>query len=337
MMAIDEAQASGARLNKACQVIHIGVRTIQRWRKDRDAEDMRMGPKTEPKNKLSKRERLWVLEVMNQPAYRDSPPNQIVPKLADTGVYVASEATMYRLLREYGQNTCRGRKKAARKVAKPTEKVATAPGQVFSWDITYLRSPIRGEYFYLYMVLDVWSRKIVGHIVHEAENSELAAAFVDEVFRREGSPSALILHQDNGSPMTGATLKATLNELNIKASYSRPSVSDDNPYSESAFGTMKTRPDYPTAPFANIEAATAWVDAFVAWYNDEHRHSSIGFVTPSERHSGQSEEILRKRRCVYEAARRRTPDRWSGSTRVWEAPEEVFLNPDKATLERLRN
>jgi len=337
MMAIDESQTNGASLAASCAMIDMGVRTIQRWRKDRDAADMRMGPKTEPANKLCKQERSWVLAIMNQPEFRDLPPSQIVPRLADMGQYVASESTMYRVLKEHDQNVHRGRKKPAGKVSKPKEKVATAPGQLYSWDITYLRSPIRGEYFYLYMMLDVWSRKIVGHVVHEAENSELAARFASETYRREGSPESLILHQDNGSPMTGASLLATLQELQIQPSYSRPHVSDDNPYSESAFGTMKTRPEYPTKPFADIQAATSWVDAFVSWYNDEHRHSRIGFVTPSQRHAGQSEKLLAQRRCVYEAAKKRNPRRWSGDTRPWKVSEEVFLNPDRETLERLRN
>jgi putative transposase len=337
MMAIDEAQANGARFEACCECIGIGKRTIQRWRRDIDKEDMRMGPKTEPKNKLCKRERSLVLTTMNQPEFRDLPPSQIVPQLADLGRYIASESTMWRLLKEAGQNAHRGKKRAAHKRSKPKEKVATGPGQVYCWDITYLRSLVRGEYFYLYMMLDVWSRKIVGHVVHEAESSELAAEFMADVYEREGKPSALILHQDNGSPMTGATLLATLQNLNIQASYSRPQVSNDNPISESTFGTMKTRPNYPNAPFASIEGAKAWVDAFVAWYNDMHRHSSIGFVTPNQRHSGESEQLLANRRCVYEEAKKRNPRRWSGSTRRWKAPSEVFLNPDKETLERLRN
>ncbi len=210
MMAIDEAQRSGARFSACCECIEIGQRTIQRWRQDLDAEDMRMGPKTEPKNKLCKRERSLVLAIMNQPGFRDLPPSQIVPQLADSGVYVASESTMWRLLKEAEQDAHRGKKRAPNKRSKPKEKIATGPGQVYCWDITYLRSPIRGEYFYLYMMLDVWSRKIIGHVVHEAESSELAAEFMTEVYEREGKPSALILHQDNGSPMTGATLLATL-------------------------------------------------------------------------------------------------------------------------------
>ena len=328
MMAIDEAEKSGARLCACCQLVELGVRTIQRWRACEGGEDMRMGPKTEPKNKLSTRCRAWVLSVMNQPEFRNLPPSQIVPLLADSGKYVASESTMYRVLREEGQNTNRGRKRTPRKVSKPAEQIAAAPREVFSWDITYLRSPIRGEHYYLYMMLDVWSRKIVGHVVHEAENSELAAEFVEEVYRREGEPPTLVLHQDNGSPMKGSTLVAKLDALCIQKSYSRPRVSNDNPYSESAFGTMKTRPDYPSRPFPSLDAASAWVDAFVAWYNDCHRHSSIGFVTPSQRHDGKSAQILRARRKLYESARRRRPERWSGKIRAWTEPSYVFLNPD---------
>jgi len=337
MMAIDEAQAHGARLDACCALIHLGARTVQRWRKDRKAEDMRMGPKTEPRNKLCKRERAEVLSIMNQVEFRELPPSQIVPKLADRGRYVASESTMQRILREEKQDAHRGSKRAARTLSKPKEKAATAPGQVYSWDITYLRSPIRGEYFYLYMAIDIWSRKIVGQVVHKAENSALAAEFVEEIYLREGSPTALILHQDNGSPMKGSTLLAKLQTLKIQSSYSRPQVSNDNPISESAFGTMKTRPNYPRAPFSDLEAARAWVDAFVRWYNDEHQHSTIGFITPSERHRGQSETILSKRRHVYEEAKRQAPHRWSGKTRKWDAPTTLFLNPDKRTLERLRN
>lgn len=333
MMAIEQAQTSGARLNKACQLIEIGVRTIQRWRKDKDAEDMRMGPKKTPCNKLTKEERKKLLDIANSREYRNLPPSQIIPKLADKGIYLGSESTLQRILKAAKQDAHRGKKKqATKKQAGPKEKMATSPGQVFSWDITYLRSPVRGQYFYLYLMLDVWSRKIVGHIVQEAENSAFAAAFVREVYWREGSPKEVILHQDNGAPMKGGTLLATLQQLKIQPSYSRPGVSNDNPYSESTFGTMKTRPDYPDKPFADIEAARAWVNAFVTWHNEEHQHSSIGFVTPSQRHAGESKTILQARRCVYEKAKRKHPERWSGSIRKWEEPKNVFLNPTKETM-----
>lgn len=335
MMAVDEAQRAGARLASCCQIIELGERTIQRWRKDRDAQDMRMGPKTEPRNKLCKRERALVLAIMNRPEFRDLPPSQIVPRLADMGQYVASESTMQRLLRAEGQATHRGPKRPPRKSTKPKEKVATGPGQLLSWDITYLRSPIRGEYYYLYLMLDVWSRKIVGHVVHESECSELAAAFVEDVHRREGLAGSVVLHQDNGPSMKGSTLLAKLDDLSIRPSYSRPRVSNDNPYSESVFGTMKTRPNYPHRPFASLPAAQAWVDAFVAWYNEDHRHSAIGFVTPSQRHSGKSAALLQARRRVYEVASRRHPHRWSVRTRSWKQPSRVLLNPDLGAEARL--
>ena len=132
------------------------------------------------------------------------------------------------------------------------------------------------------------------------------------------------------------TLKACMENLGVAMSYSRPHVSDDNPYSESLFGTMKTRPQYPRRPFSSLAEAKRWVTDFVRWYNEEHRHSSIGYVTPAQKHLGQADTILAKRRCVYDRAKRRNPERWSGATRSWKTPAEVFLNPDKKTLERLK-
>lgn len=334
-MLIAEAQASGARLAPACRVVGLDRRTIQRWRAAEIGDDMRMGPKTAPANKLSKHERSEVLRVVNAPEFRDLPPKQIVPRLADAGEYLASESTMERILRAEGQKTHRGPKKRA-SAAKPREKVATAPCQVWTWDITYLRSPVQGLFFYLYLAVDVWSRKIVGFTVHERECSELASTFLCDSISREGSPDSLTVHQDNGAPMKG-TLKACMENLGVAMSYSRPHVSDDNPYSESLFGTMKTRPEYPRRPFESLEQAQVWVLAFVAWYNESHRHSAIGYVTPAQRHSGEAEQLLAQRRRIYEKAKRRHPERWSRHTRTWAAPAEVYLNPDKHTLEALRN
>ncbi len=336
MELISEAQQAGARLTKVCEVMGVDVRTIQRWRAQGLGDDMRMGPKTRPANQLCQTERKKILTTVNQPEYRDLPVSQIVPRLADKGVYIASESTMHRVLKAAGQDAHRGRKKRKRPT-KPKEKFATGTGQLWSWDISYLRSPITGQYFYLYLVLDVWSRKIVGHAVQEVECSELASVWLEETFRKEGRPRSLVIHQDNGAPMKGATLQATLDRLEIGKSYSRPHVSDDNPYSESLFGTAKTRPEYPRAPFANLQAARDWADAFVTWYNEQHRHSAIGFVTPAQRHEGKASTILAKRRCVYQKARKRNPQRWSKNTRQWTSPEIVFLNPDKKTLEMRRN
>ena len=173
-------------------------------------------------------------------------------------------------------------------------------------------------------MMDVWSRKIVGFSVEDAECTELASELLLGAAQC-GKP--LVLHADNGGPMKGATLKATMEKLGILASYSRPSVSDDNPFSESLFRTMKYCPEYPKGAFTSLDAARAWVAGFVAWYNDVHLHSGIGFITPTDRHSGRGEAILAARRQVYRRARQRRPERWSGPLRPWTAPATVRLNP----------
>jgi len=331
MEMIEEAVENGARLERACRVIGLCSRTIQRWWAQGGGEDLRMGPKTEPPNKLSERERDQVLEAANSPAFRDLSANQIVPLLADRGIYLASEATFYRILREEGQQKHRERSQPASH-HKPREHVATGPCQVFSWDITYLRSAVRGQFYYLYMFEDIWSRKIMGWDVHAEESMDHSAALFERICREHGiNPNGLVLHSDNGGPMKGSTMLATLQRMGIVPSFSRPRVSDDNPYSEALFRTMKYRPEYPRKPFASLQDARRWVAGFVRWYNTEHLHSGIKFVSPDDRHNGAEAEILRNRREIYKAARRRHPNRWSGKTRNWNPVEKVYLNPQKET------
>jgi len=326
---LTEATDSGARLEKACETIEFSVRTVQRWRKQEVGEDGRRGPLTPPANKLSAEEREEILRVVNLPPYRDLPPSQIVPRLADQGTYLASESTVYRTLKEERQLKHRDRSKPKTR-RRPKEHVATGPDQVYSWDITYLLSPVRGRFYYLYMILDVWSRKMVGFAVHDRESPDLASELIKEVtILREIDPKGVVLHSDNGGPMRGSTMLATLQQLGVVPSFSRPSVSNDNPYSESAFRTMKYTPEYPSGPFPSLGAARAWVTLFVLWYNTEHLHSGINFVTPEDRHAGREDAIFDQRRQVYEAARRRHPERWSGSTRNWVSVKEVRLNPEK--------
>jgi transposase InsO family protein len=272
------------------------------------------------------------LEIVNEPKHRDLSVKQIVPRLADEGIYVASESTMYRILREEKQLRHRGSAKP-RTSCPPKALTATGPGQVWSWDITYLRSPIRGLFFYLYIVIDVWSRKIVGAAVHTSEGSAEAAELLRSAYAVEGvRPQVLHLHSDNGSPMKGATLLGTLQSLGVVPSFSRPRVSDDNPYSEALFRTLKYRPEYPKGAFASIESARAWVVRFVAWYNEEHLHSGIRFVTPGQRHRGDDLALLVKRQEVYEAARSQNPERWTGKTRNWKADCVVTLNPERERI-----
>lgn len=331
LAAVAEARREGARLNRCAETIEIDTRTLQRWESNPAGEDRRRGPKSVPHNRLSDEERQEVTQVLNSAEYCDLSPNQIVPKLADKGRYIASESTMYRVLREAKLNIHRGRARP-RQSLPPSELIANGPDQVWSWDITYLKSPTRGVFFYLYMIVDIWSRKVVGWRVHERECSELAADLVMSAISSEGAdPSALSLHQDNGGPMKGASLKATLEALGVLASYSRPRVSDDNPYSESLFRTLKYRPGYPRHPFESLQHARLWVSKFVDWYNSEHLHSGITFVTPKQRHEGRDKQTLEQRSKVYDAARRRHPERWSGSIRNWSQTDVVVLNPAKHT------
>ena len=331
---VSEAVEAGARRFKACEVLGISVRTLQRWEKRLEKSDQRRGAKDKPKNSLSEAEKELIVAVVTGPRFRDLSVSQIVPILADEGVYIASEASYYRVLRENRLLAHRNKAKPSRH-AKTKEHSATGPNRVWSWDITYLRSTVRGRFYYLYLVVDIWSRMIVAWAVHEVESAELAGALIQEACMRHGvDPDTLILHSDNGGPMKGATMLATLQWLGIVPSFSRPSVSDDNAYSEALFKTLKYRPEYPSNPFEGVSAAQAWVEEFVGWYNDEHRHSGIRFVTPSSRHYGEDKQILEKRKEVYEEAKQKNPLRWfSGKTRNCDMITEVRLNPPKKNRE----
>lgn len=330
LAALDVAIAAGARQSKACETLGLDPRTVQRWRAHDTGDDRRAGPHTTPGNKLSDAERARLLDIANSPEMRDLSPKQIVPALADRGEYVASESTFYRVLREEKQLAHRAPSRPP--VAKPKARVATGPNQVWSWDITYLRTAVRGQFYYLYLAVDVWSRKITAHEVHTEESMEHAARFISRAAQAEAiDAEQLVLHADNGSPMRGATMVATLEKLGILPSFSRPRVSNDNPFSEALFRTLKYRPEYPRQPFQSLAEAQAWVRAFVAWYNTEHRHSGIRYVTPEQRHSGAQLALLAARRKVYAAARARRPDRWSGAIRDWSPLGAVVLNPDETT------
>ena len=326
---IADAVNQGSRLNPAAQVLGLTIRTVQRWRTQLGGADRRHGPLTAPANKLSSAERQQVLSVANSPAYRDQSPKQIVPRLADQGKYIASESTFYRILREANQLAHRQRSRPAAH-RRPKEKTATGSRQVWSWDITYLRSTIRGQFFFLYLILDVWSRKIIAATVFSKECGQNSALLFVEAFHRHGvDPNSLTLHSDNGSPMKGSTMLATLQRLGVVPSFSRPGVSNDNPFSESLFRTMKYRPEYPSRPFETEREAQKWVDAFVHWYNTEHLHSEIRFVTPDDRHYGHDIAKLRKRKDVYEQAKKNHPERWAQQIRNWSPIEIVRLNPEQ--------
>lgn len=333
---IDEAVANGARQKKACEVAGITARTLQRWRYNKDGVDGRTTAIKVPRNRLSEEEREEILYVCNQEEYQSLPSSQIVPRLADEGIYIASESTFYRVLKSAGQLHHRGPKREGRPSQPPKGHCANGPNQVWSWDITYLQSAVAGLYYYLYLIIDVYSRKIVGWEVHNVENSELSSELIkktclsEEVCKLDKPP---VLHSDNGGPMKGAKMIATLQKLGVVPSFSRPSVSNDNPFSESLFGTLKSGPKWPKKPFDSLEDAQQWVLEFVTWYNFEHRHSGIRFVTPNQRHQGEDGVILERRKALYEKAKKAHPERWTGKIRCWQPVAEVWLNPpaDKNT------
>jgi putative transposase len=327
---VEQANTAGARSHQACELLGITPRTLQRWRQNGELlDDARRTRSYVPANKLSDQERDEIIAVANSAKFAHLPPSQIVPQLADRGEYIASESTFYRVLREAGQLQHRQASRPAA-VQKPRPLEASTPNQVYSWDITYLKTTIRGMFLYLYLFMDIYSRKIVGWQVYEHESSEWAADIVRDIAQREGlTPEQITLHSDNGGPMKGASMLATMQALGIIPSFSRPAVSNDNPYSEALFKTLKYRPEYPAQPFAGVTEARRWVSGFVDWYNFEHRHSAIQFVTPAQRHAGLDTAILAQRQALYQAAKARHPERWSRQTRNWQPVQVVYLNPNK--------
>lgn len=333
---INEAVSSGASRKAACKELGLTERTYFRWmklnRQHDSYEDRRpVSVHPDPVNKISTEERQQILDAVNDPEFASMPPCEIVPALADRGMYIASESTFYRVLREEKMQNHRGRAEAPHRRAIATHK-ATGPNQVWMWDITYLNGPVKGQFYYLYLFSDLYSRDIVGWEVWDTEDAEHASELIRRICLKQHrlSTEPLILHSDNGSPMKGATMLATLYRLGITPSNSRPRVSNDNAYAESLFKTLKYRPNYQPKGFATLEEARNWVASFVRWYRHEHHHSGIKFLKPADCHAGEGQQILDKRHELYEKAKEAHPERWNGrDTRDWTLPETVFLNPEQ--------
>ena len=329
---VKEASFAGARRHKSCEILGLTLRTLERWEKEGGHHDKRASAPRTVANKLTPEENEAVLIMANSLPYQHLPPSKIVPLLADAGRYIASESTFYRILRKAKQLTHRLISKPA-KHARPEAYEAYAPNRVWSWDISYLPTQVRGMFFYLYFMMDIYSRKIVGWSIHETESSEHASKLMKQAcFDEDVQAGELILHSDNGAPMKGVTMLAMLQELGVVPSFSRPSVSDDNPYSEALFRTAKYHHSFPWLnKFATILDARIWGEQLVHWYNNIHLHSAIKFVTPAQRHSGKDDAIRVKRNNVYQMAKLQRPERWSGSTRNWLVTKVATLNPNKKT------
>ena len=324
MELIEEAVTAGARLFRACDVIEISTRTFSRW-KNGTMIDGRKGASKSVPRKLSEAEKDELVSVACSKEYCDQTPYEIVVDLLEKDRYIASASTFYRVLRERGLLHHRRESKAPRNSARPPELVATGPNQVWSWDITYLKTGVSGIFLYAYVIIDVWSRKIVGWEIHERDLPELAVEFFRRLSRRL-KLKGVRLHADNGNSMKGATILMLFYHLGVIPSFSRPRVSDDNPYSESLFKTLKYSVRYPKF-FTDLAHARSWFAGFVVWYNTEHRHSAIGYVTPQTRHEGGDLDLFATRNRTLSAARSAHPERWGKRIAIHEFDRVVYLNP----------
>jgi len=278
---------------------------------------------------LSGTERAAIVDTLNRPRFADCTPYTVYARLLDEGTYLASVRTFYRLLAAQGLVHERRNQLTHPAHIKP-ELVASAPNQVWSWDITRLRSGLKWQHFYLYVLLDIFSRYVVGWLVAQAESAGLAAALIEQSCDKHGiARHSLILHSDRGSPMRAKSTAELLVDLGVAASFSRPRVSNDNPFSEAQFKTLKYRPEFPER-FESIEHARAHLRTFFPWYNDEHHHSGIGFMTPAAVHFGRAPALYQQRAAVLHSAYAAHPERFKGRAPTPPAlPEIVGINLPK--------
>ena len=328
------AAASLARqvgIAPACRALGVSRSTF--YRRTRPAPGRRQ-PRPTPARALSEAERQRVGDTLASSRFVDRAPAEVVATLLDEGRYLCSERTMYRILGANHPVKDRRNQRVHPQYGKP-ELVATAPNQVWSWDITRLRGPQTWSYYYLYVLLDLFSRYAVGWMVADRENSVLAQTLIEETCLNYGvKPETLTLHSDRGSPMTAQGTAQLLARLGVVRSLGRPQVSDDNPYSEAQFKTLKYHPGFPPR-FADQDAATAFCRAFFPWYNTEHRHHGIAMLTPETVHNGRAQAVLNQRQRTLTEAWNRHPERFvRGRPAHQPPPTEVWINkPDPETTE----
>jgi transposase InsO family protein len=315
--------ASGVPTRQAAALTGLSRATMHR-RTNRRQAPARPLARQAPANKIPAAERTLLLELMNSPEYVDRPPLQIYADLLDQGRYVGSVSTMYRVLGENQQIKERRRQARHRPRARP-ELLATGPGQVYTWDITKLAGPVKGTWYDAYVMIDIYSRCIVGAHVHATESGPLAVEMMREIFGIHGIPQ--VVHADRGTSMTSKTVTALLADLNVTKSHSRPKVSNDNPYSEAWFKTMKYAPVFP-ARFGSLTDARTFVGDFVDWYNHEHRHTGIGLHTPADVHYGHATAKAAQRATTLAAARSAHPERFgtTGPPKILALPETAWIN-----------
>jgi len=319
---------------KVCSITPISYRTYKRWGNSHNLYDLRKG-NNNSSNSLTASEEQQILEICNSTEYCNLSPNQIVPMLADKNIYIASESTFYRVLRKHKLLAHRRKSKKPSRKREPASHVANDSNQVWTWDITYLKTSVKGLYYYLYLIIDIYDRCITGFRVEEKQSSTLASEMVqDAILKRGAISNKLVIHSDNGGPMKGSTMAATLDRLGVIKTFNRPSVSNDNSYSESLFKTLKYSLKNPLKPFKSYEDARLWAEDFIEWYNRKHHHSGIKYVTPHQRFKKQDKKILDNRKKVYELAKMKNPNRWiNDNIKNWNRINTVYLNRRKDQIE----
>jgi len=325
MMAATQQLGQQIGLAAACRSLQMPRSSVYRARQLKPSRP----PRPTPSRSLSLAERTQVREMLNSQRFQDHAPRQVYAKLLDEGQYVCHWRTMYRIL-EAHQEVCERRHQRRHPTYAKPELLATGPNQVWSWDITQLKGPAKWLSFYLYVVLDVFSRYVVGWLVAEQESAQLAEILIAETCTQQGiQPGQLTLHSDRGSPMKSKQVSQLLVDLGIIKSHSRPHVSDDNPYSEAHFKTLKYRPDYPDR-FADLPHARRWGHSVFTWYNHDHYHSALGLLTPASVHYGWADLVVSQRQQVLQTAYTAHPDRFvKGMPVVLAPPQEVWINQPK--------
>lgn len=324
MMAAKEC-AEEMGIKAACELFEVSRASFYRFEKPGQPKPSR----SKPPRALSDEERQKVLEICYSERFIDRAPAEIYATLLDEGEYICSPRTMYRIINDAHEIKER-RNQARHPVYSKPELCAKQPNQVWSWDITDLKGPCKGKRFKLYVTMDLYSRAAVGWTVQEREDENIAKEFHRQTFLQQGiEPYELTLHSDRGAAMISKTVGALLSDLHVSKSHSRPRVSNDNPYSESLFKTMKYGPKFPER-FGSIEDARSFCRVFFDWYNKRHRHSGIGMLTPASVHEGRTEEILIARQKVLEMAHKLHPERFSrGCPKPFKLPEPAWINPPK--------
>jgi putative transposase len=319
-------------VSKACQVLGVPRSRLYRVRAaQREAEKPIPTPRTHPRS-LNQAEKSKVRETLNSERFQDQAPREVYATLLDEGEYLCHWRTMYRILDEFAEVRERRNQLTHPNYQKP-ELLATGPNQVWSWDITKLLGPVKWCYYYLYVILDIFSRYVVGWMIAPQESTALARELVQKTCEKQGiKADQLTLHADRGSPMIAKSMALLLADLGVTKSHSRPHISDDNPFSEAQFKTLKYRPDYPKR-FGSQADARLWARDFFGWYNNEHHHSAIGLLTPADVHYGRAAQILRERQLVLQLAYEKNPERFvKGLPLPAQLPEAVWINPPKQPL-----